>query len=146
MRWLFERCAEAWAYESARRFAWRGLAVYGVDGTTARVPDSPENREYFGGSLGPRGDSAYPIVRIVTLMTLRTHLLAAASFGPYARSETTYARSFWPQLPDQSLVVADRNFFDATLERRTPRSPRVGKCVRSTTSVVATSLFSSHVR
>lgn len=113
MRWLFERCAEAWAHESARRFAWRGLAVYGVDGTTARVPDSPENREYFGGSLGPRGDSAYPIVRIVTLMTLRTHLLAAASFGPYARSETTYARSFWPQVPDQSLVVADRNFFDA---------------------------------
>jgi hypothetical protein len=113
MRWLFERCSETWAHESARRFAWRGLALYGVDGTTARVPDSAENRECFGGSLGPQGDSAYPVVRIVTLMTLRTHLLAAASFGPYARSETTYGRSFWPQVPDQSLVIADCNFFDA---------------------------------
>ncbi len=113
MRWLFERCSETWAHESARRFAWRGLALYGVDGTTARVPDSPENREYFGGSFGPQGDSAYPVVRIVTLMTLRTHLLAAASFGPYARSETIYARTFWPQVPDQSLVIGDRNFFDA---------------------------------
>ena len=113
MRWLFERCSEKWAHESARRFAWRGLALYGIDGTTARVPDSPENREHFGGQLGPHGDSAYPVARIVTLMTLRTHLLAAARFGPYARSETIYARSFWPQVPDESLVVADCNFFDA---------------------------------
>lgn len=113
IRWLFERCSEKWAHESARRFAWRGLALYGVDGTTARVPDSPENREHFGGQLGPHGDSAYPVARIVTLMTLRTHLLAAARFGPYARSETIYARSFWPQVPDESLVIADCNFFDA---------------------------------
>ncbi len=115
MRWLFERCSEKWAHESARRFAWRGLAVYGIDGTTARVPDSPENREHFGGPVGPRGDSAYPVVRFATLMTLRTHLLAAARFGPFARSETIYARSFWPQVPDESLVVADCNFFDAKL-------------------------------
>lgn len=113
MRWLFERCSEKWAHESARRFAWRGLALYGIDGTTARVPDSPENREHFGGQRGPQGDSAYPVARIVTLMTLRTHLVAAARFGPYATSETIYARSFWSQVPDQSLVIADRNFFDA---------------------------------
>jgi hypothetical protein len=113
MRWLFERSSEEWAHRSARRFAWRGLALYGVDGTTARVPDSPENRVYFGGSLGPQGDSAYPVVRIATLMVLRTHLLAAASFGPFARSETIYARTFWPKIPDQSLVIADCNFFDA---------------------------------
>lgn len=113
MRWVFERCAETWAHESARKFAWRGLAVYGIDGTTARVPDSPENREHFGAQLNRHGASAYPVARIVTLMTLRTHLLAAARFGPYDRSETTYARSFWPQVPDESLVIVDRNFFDA---------------------------------
>lgn len=113
MRWLFERCSEEWAHQSARRFAWRGLALYGIDGTTARIPDSPENRQHFGGQLGPHGDSGYPLVRIVTLMTLRTHLLAAAKFGPYARSETIYARTFWSQVPDESLVMADCNFFDA---------------------------------
>src|SRR5256885_13077551 len=30
------------------RHKWRGLALYGVDGTTARVPDSKENRAHFG--------------------------------------------------------------------------------------------------
>jgi hypothetical protein len=113
MRWLFERCSEEWAHESARQLAWRDLALYGVDGTTARVPDSPENRDHFGGAHGPRGDSAYPQARIVTLMTLRTHLLAAARFGPYAVGETVYAKSLWPQVPDNALVIVDRNFLDA---------------------------------
>lgn len=113
MRWLFERCSEIWAHASARRCSWRGLAVYGVDGTTARVPDSPENRAHFGGQRGPRGNSGYPQARVVTLMTLRTHLLAAARFGSYAVSETVYAKALWPQVPDNALVIVDRNFFDA---------------------------------
>lgn len=34
MKWLFERCSSKWGHESARRHEWRGLALYGVDGTT----------------------------------------------------------------------------------------------------------------
>ncbi|ATB32436.1 transposase domain-containing protein [Melittangium boletus] len=37
MQWLFEKTARKWGQESARRHMWRGLAVYGVDGTTVRV-------------------------------------------------------------------------------------------------------------
>src|SRR5713101_2805787 len=44
MRWLFERCSRKWAHEAAGEDRWRGLALYGVDGTTTRTPDSPENR------------------------------------------------------------------------------------------------------
>ncbi len=47
LRWLFERTATAWAHTSARTDAWRGLAQYGVDGMTLRVPDSTENRAHF---------------------------------------------------------------------------------------------------
>ena len=36
MEWLFTRCADEWAHASARRHAWRGLALYGVDGSTLR--------------------------------------------------------------------------------------------------------------
>jgi hypothetical protein len=115
MQWLFERCSEKWAHESARQYAWRGLALYGVDGTTARVPDSDENREHFGGQSTARGDSGYPLARIVTLMTLRTHLLAAAKFGPYAAGEQVYARGLWPQVPDNALVIVDRGFYDANV-------------------------------
>jgi hypothetical protein len=44
MEWLFERTATQWGDASAARDRWRGLALYGVDGTTIRVPDSDENR------------------------------------------------------------------------------------------------------
>src|SRR5688500_3193670 len=47
MAWLFARSADQWAHQSAGRDRWRGLALYGVDGTTLRVPDSDENREHF---------------------------------------------------------------------------------------------------
>jgi hypothetical protein len=52
LQWLFNRCAQAWAHASARRHAWRGLGLYGVDGSSLRVPDSERNREYFGGQSG----------------------------------------------------------------------------------------------
>ena len=115
LQWLFERCAEAWAKTSADRLRWRGLAVYGVDGTTVRVPDSPENRAEFGGQRagGGRGVSGYPLVRVVTLMALRSHLLLAARFGPYNVSERKYARDLWPSVPDDSLVIVDRGFMYA---------------------------------
>ena len=117
IRWLFERCAESWAHASARRHAWRGLAVYGVDGTTIRLPDSDSNRGFFGVHTagGSRGESGYPMARLVTLMALRSHLLAAARFGPQSVGELTYASEIWPLIPDRSLSIADRNFLRANI-------------------------------
>jgi hypothetical protein len=118
MEWLFLRSADAWAHESADRHRWRGLALYGVDGSTLRVPDSDENRDHFGGqSAGAagRGPSAYPMVRLAALMALRSHLIAGVSFGPYAESEYTYAADLWPCVPDDSLTVVDRGFFAAAV-------------------------------
>src|SRR5512132_4192513 len=37
LAWLFTRCAEEWAHRSADQDRWRGLALYGVDGSTLRV-------------------------------------------------------------------------------------------------------------
>lgn len=114
IRWLFERTASTWAHASARTHAWRGLALYGADGTTVRVPDSAANREHFGGQV-TRWDSTsgYPLVRLVTLMALRSHILAGARFGPYGTDERVYAEELWPLIPDHSLAIVDRNFFSA---------------------------------
>lgn len=117
MRWLFTRTSQEWSAQSADRHRWRGLALYGVDGTTVRVPDSPSNRAEFGGqSAGERrGESGYPLVRLVTLMVLRSHLLAGARLGPYGTSELEYAKELWPLVPDNSLVCVDRGFLSAAV-------------------------------
>ncbi len=114
LQWLFEKCSETWGHASARRHAWRGLAVYGVDGTTVRIPDSQQNRDHFGGQASARGESGYPLARVVTLMALRSHLIVAAAFGAYA-DERPYARDLWPKVPDDALVVVDRNFLAANI-------------------------------
>lgn len=115
IRWLFERMAATWGHASARTHAWRSLALYGVDGTTVRVPDSVENRAHFGGQDVRWGStSGYPLARMVTLMALRSHLLAGASFGPYD-SEHTYANQLWSQIPDESLTILDRYFLSARI-------------------------------
>jgi Insertion element 4 transposase N-terminal/Transposase DDE domain len=114
MRWLFERCSRKWANEAADDDHWRGLALYGVDGTTTRTPDSPENRAHFGGQTSGRGESGYPQARFVTLMALRSHLLAAVRFAPYAASEMALARELWSEIPDDSLTILDRAFLAAS--------------------------------
>jgi hypothetical protein len=114
MQRLFDRCSSQWAHDSADSDRWRGLAVYGVDGSTLRVADTPENRQHFGGqSAGKRGDSGYPLVRAVTLMALRSHLLAAVRFGPYSTGEVTYAKELWSTIPNNSLTIEDRGFLNA---------------------------------
>jgi hypothetical protein len=113
MEWLFEKSARKWAHGSARQHAWRGLALYGVDGSTLRVADSPENRSHFGGASGARGESGYPLVRVATLMALRSHLMASVEFGPYADSEIVLASALWKEVPDDSLLMVDRGFLAA---------------------------------
>jgi hypothetical protein len=77
MKWLFERSASEWTQASATAHRWRGLALYGIDGSSLRVPDTPENRAHFGSQSGREGsESGYPMARIVALMVLRSHLLA----------------------------------------------------------------------
>jgi len=115
LEWLFLRTAEEWGNASANRDRWRGLALYTVDGTSMRVPDSPENRAHFGSQdagLG-RGISGYPLMRVVVVMTVRSHLLVAATFGPHATDERVYARSLWQSVPDHSLVLVDRHHLQA---------------------------------
>jgi hypothetical protein len=49
------------------------------------------------------------------LAALRSHLIAAASFGPYSTGENTYAADLWSAVPDRSLCILDRNFLSAAL-------------------------------
>jgi hypothetical protein len=112
LAYLFTTTATEWAARSAEADRWRGLNLYGMDGTTLRVPDSPENREAFGGHTNGagRGESGYPLVRVVAMMAVRSHLLSTFRFADYHTGETTLARDVWQQVPENSLVLVDRGF------------------------------------
>lgn len=108
---LFAQTAAAWARPAAAADCWRGLALYGLDGTTLRVADTPANVAAFGRPDSRHGEGAgYPQLRLVTLLALRAHVVAAAAFGPYRTSERALATELWDTLPEHALVILDRGF------------------------------------
>jgi hypothetical protein len=115
LEYIFCASGTEWSRKSAEAHRYRGLSVYAVDGTTIRVPDTPENWEAFGGHVGngKRAGSAYPTVRVLGLMAARSHVLGAMRFGAYEVGEVTLARELWSDLPHDSLALVDRNFLVA---------------------------------
>jgi Insertion element 4 transposase N-terminal/Transposase DDE domain len=108
---LFQASAQHWSRRAADAERWHGLAVYAVDGTTLRLPDSAANDTIFGRPGTSRGGpAAYPQLRLVVLQAVRSHLLADAAFGAFATSEPALAAALWAGLPDQSVVLLDRGF------------------------------------
>jgi hypothetical protein len=113
---LFERTAQAWCALDAASYAWKGLSLWAMDGTTFRTPDSPENRMFFGAQGYASGKTAsYPQVRGVSLMALPTRLMADMAFGEYDTNEMRYAEELIPRIPDHSLTVFDKGFFSAAI-------------------------------
>lgn len=115
LAWLFERTARAWSLQDASDYAFKGLSLWAMDGTTLRTTDSPANREHFGAQAYARRVASYPQVRMVTLTAIPTHLVAGASFGRYDSNEMVYAKGLLPQIPDDSLTVFDKGFLAAEI-------------------------------
>lgn len=112
---LFRAVGAAWGGRSADRARWRGLAVYGADGTTLRVPDTPANRAHFGAPRYGGGEASYPQARLVSLFALRNHVVVDAALGPYGDGEATLAQGVWKSVPDRSVTLVDRNFLSASI-------------------------------
>jgi hypothetical protein len=110
LAYLFHTTAAEWSARSAERHKWHDLSVHVYDGTTMRVPDSAENRAAFGGQSGgaKHGMSGYPMVRIVGLMTARSHILSAFRFADYRTGEVTLANELWREVPEGSVTLVDR--------------------------------------
>ena len=114
VKWLFRQVADRWSNVGGKA-AYRGLALFGIDGTTMRVQDTDANFAHFtkpSGRNGEKNDSGYPLVRIACLMNLGTRLIANVDFGPYTKSEQELAQDLWATIPSNSLTMLDRGFIN----------------------------------
>lgn len=112
---IFLRSAQAWSEPAADADRWRGLSVWGIDGSTLNVADTEDNVSAFRLPGTGRQRPGYPQVRLVALMGVRSHILRSAAFGPCRGKETgeqTLARQLWDDVPDDSVSVMDRNFIN----------------------------------
>lgn len=113
---LFRKCGQQWGAERYPDDDWQGLQVLAVDGALLRTADTPELRAHFGsGNTGTERQTPYPLMRLVALMNVRSHIMLDARLSPYRRGEMRLAEDFIEKIPDRSVTLLDKGFWGADL-------------------------------
>jgi hypothetical protein len=96
--------------------AWyRDWRLVSIDGTTLDLADTVANEETFGRPGASRGKSAFPQLRMVSLVENGTHVLFGTEWGRYRDSENALAKRVMTHLEAGMLCLADRGFFGYAL-------------------------------
>jgi len=99
--------------------AWyRKWRLISIDGSTLDVADTAKNEEAFGRPGASRGKSAFPKIRLVSLVENGTHVLFGTRMGGYHESEIALSQKVVGQLKEGMLCMADRNFFSYSMWKR----------------------------
>lgn len=97
------------------RGAWlAGRRLISIDGCEFDVPDSPANAAHFGYAGGGAKRSAFPKVRLVSLVETGSRAPIGAVLGPIVGKglgEVSLARTLFQGLEPGMLLLADRNFY-----------------------------------
>ena len=93
---------------------WRKMSM---DGLEWDIPDTKPNAAAFGypGTGKDAAPAAFPKARAVTIGECASHAPALAAIGPCVSKgsgEQSLARQLYPQLREDWLLIADRNFYN----------------------------------
>jgi hypothetical protein len=96
------------------RTRWRGLCLKAADGSTLRLPNSPEIVNHFGGMQPAKGDFV-PMARISFLYDVLTEVVVAGEITPYGVGEGIHVERFLDYLAINDCLLLDRGYFDQLL-------------------------------
>jgi transposase IS4-like protein/DDE family transposase len=100
------------------RGAWLGSRrLVSIDGLEWDAPDTKENVAAFGRAGTSKAPSAYPKVRMLTLVETGSRAPIGAAIGPIAgkrSGEQTLALQLFERLEEDMLLLADRGFYGFT--------------------------------
>jgi len=108
---LWEETSELIGKIGQRGCFYNGLRLMAVDGSTLDVPDSPENKAYFGKQDSSRGEMAFPQLRFVALCECGPHAIHSVAVGKYLESENALAKKLLKNFSKGMLCLMDRLFF-----------------------------------
>jgi hypothetical protein len=117
VREVFEKVSEPVAGMLTRGAWLAGRRMVSIDGFEWDVPDSPANAEFFGYAGSGANRSAFPKMRVVTLVESGSRAVLGAhagACGGKGSGEQSAARRLYHLLDDEMLLLADRNFYSFT--------------------------------
>lgn len=118
LRRLHDELVGPIAVEQTKGAWYRRWRLVSLDGSTLDVADTEDNDRAFGRPAASRGSSAYPQVRLVSLVENGTHVLFGTQLGAYGHSEVRLAQRILDCLLPAMLCLADRNFFSFDLWKK----------------------------
>jgi hypothetical protein len=108
---LHDEVVKPIAIKSTKGAWYRSWHLVSLDGSTLDVADQKENETAFGRPAASRGSSAFPQLRLVSLVENGTHVLFGTRMAGENTGEITLAKEVLPALYKGMLCLADRNFF-----------------------------------
>jgi Transposase DDE domain len=120
------------------RWLWKGRRVYMFDGTTATMPDTPENQAAYPQVYNQKPGLGFPIARLGALISLACGAVVNLGFCRYAgkgQGEVSLLRQLWDVLRPGDVLLADcllANWANIVLlgERRVELVSRLNKAHR----------------
>jgi len=99
----------AYFYQFLGPLTWHGWRLVGVDGSTAQVPNTPENLAYFGAWQPAKGGPC-PMVRVSQMYDVLNDLTLDAIIAPKEKGEQALAIAHFAYLCPGDLVILDRGY------------------------------------
>lgn len=115
VRQLHDEVVQPIAVAKTKGGWYRHWRLVSVDGSTMDIADEKRNEAAYGRPGASRGSSAYPQLRLVSLVEAGTHVLFGTRMGGYDTSEIALAHEVITRLTEEMLCLADRNFFSFQL-------------------------------
>lgn len=81
-----------------------------LDGTTLALQCTEENETEFGLHSSKEGPAAFPLLRLVALVEVGTHVVLQPVIGLFTQAEVVLAQELLPVLSKDMLLIEDRGF------------------------------------
>lgn len=107
---IFQRVVHPIATPETPGAWYRKWRVVGLDGTTLALQCTPENVAEFGLHPSKEGPAAFPLLRLVALVEVGTHVVLQPVIGLMTQFEATLAKELLPSLAKDMLVIEDRGY------------------------------------
>lgn len=97
--------------DAPETWLWQGRHAKLIDGSTSKLPDTPENQEAFPQPKTQKPGLGFPIIRWVAVVALATAAVQGFAYGPYLGKETSelaLLRQVLDQFQPGEVAIADR--------------------------------------
>jgi hypothetical protein len=112
LRRLFDAAVKPIAKRTTEGAWYRGYRLVALDGSSLHAQDTPANRKRYGKAGAAKGKSSpLPLIRVVALCEIGTHVLFAARMAAWKISEVALARQIIGRLEKGMLCLTDRLFY-----------------------------------